>query len=92
MRPDLAIEFWEGETKEIGHGLTLIRCGGHFDGGVVLHWPDDADGNGVILSGDMLQVVQDRRRRGAVRVRPHLWSLVGEVSIHRCKGGCKTVG
>ena len=20
-------------------GLTLIRCGGHFDGGSVLHWP-----------------------------------------------------
>ena len=55
------IEFWEGERKEIGHGLTLIRCGGHFDGGTVLHWPDGADGQGVLLSGDILQVVQDRR-------------------------------
>jgi hypothetical protein len=27
----------------------------------VLHWPDGADGKGVILSGDILQVVQDRR-------------------------------
>ena len=58
---DAAIEFWEGETKEIGNRLTLIRCGGHFDGGTVLHWPDGADGKGVILSGDILQVVQDRR-------------------------------
>jgi hypothetical protein len=40
MRPDSAIEFWEGETKDIGGGLTFIRCGGHFDGGTVLHWPD----------------------------------------------------
>jgi glyoxylase-like metal-dependent hydrolase (beta-lactamase superfamily II) len=61
MRQDPAIEFWEGETKEIGHGLTLIRCGGHFDGGTVLHWPEGADGKGVVLSGDILQVVQDRR-------------------------------
>ena len=61
MRQDPAIEFWEGETKEIGHGLTLIRCGGHFDGGTVLHWPEGADGKGVALSGDILQVVQDRR-------------------------------
>ncbi len=61
MRPDEATEFWDGETKGIGNGLTLIRCGGHFDGGAVLHWPDGADGNGVILSGDILQVVEDRR-------------------------------
>jgi glyoxylase-like metal-dependent hydrolase (beta-lactamase superfamily II) len=61
MRPDAAIEFWDGENKQIGEGLTLIRCGGHFDGGAVLHWPDGADGKGVIMSGDILQVVQDRR-------------------------------
>lgn len=60
MRPDAPIESWEGETKEIGHGLTLIRCGGHFEGGTVLHWPAGADGKGAILSGDILQVVQDR--------------------------------
>jgi hypothetical protein len=61
MRPDSAITFWEGETKEIGNELTLIRCGGHFEGGTVLYWPQGADGMGVILSGDILQVVQDRR-------------------------------
>ena len=36
-RPDDAIELWEGETRDLGHGLTLIRCGGHFAGGTVLH-------------------------------------------------------
>lgn len=61
MRPDPAIQYWDGETKEIGAGLTLIRCGGHFEGGTVLHWPEGAGGKGVILSGDILQVVQDRR-------------------------------
>jgi len=38
MRPDKAIVFWEGEAKVLGNDLTLIRCGGHFEGGTVLHW------------------------------------------------------
>ena len=35
------LKFWDGETKEIGTALTLIRCGGHFEGGTVLHWPEE---------------------------------------------------
>lgn len=61
MRPDAAIEFWDGQTKTIGDGLTLIRCGGHFPGGTVLHWPAGADGRGALLSGDIVQVLPDRR-------------------------------
>jgi glyoxylase-like metal-dependent hydrolase (beta-lactamase superfamily II) len=57
MRSGSEIVFWEGETKEIGTGLTLIRCGGHFDGGTVLHWAEGA----ALLSGDIVQVVPDRR-------------------------------
>lgn len=52
-----AVQFWEGDTKQIGPGLTLIRLGGHFDGGTVLHWADWNEGRGVVLSGDILQVV-----------------------------------
>jgi glyoxylase-like metal-dependent hydrolase (beta-lactamase superfamily II) len=61
MRPDPAIVFWEGERLELGPGLTLLRLGGHFPGAQVLHWADGADGRGVLLAGDILQVVQDRR-------------------------------
>src|SRR5579871_404480 len=50
MRPDPAITFWEGETFTLGAGVTLIRCGGHFDGGTVLHWADGAGGKGALLS------------------------------------------
>ena len=57
MRPDPAVQFWEGDTKPIGPGLTLVRLGGHFDGGTVLHWADWSEGRGVLLSGDILQVV-----------------------------------
>ena len=61
MRSDEMVRFWDGESKEMAHGRTLVRCGGHFDGGTVFHWSGGADGKGVILSGDILQVVQNRR-------------------------------
>jgi glyoxylase-like metal-dependent hydrolase (beta-lactamase superfamily II) len=60
-RPDQAIVFWEGETLNLAEGLTLIRCGGHFEGGTVLHWADGAGGKGALLTGDIIQVVADRR-------------------------------
>jgi glyoxylase-like metal-dependent hydrolase (beta-lactamase superfamily II) len=61
MRPDPAIVFWEGDALEIGDGLALLRLGGHFAGAQVLHWAGGAGGQGVLLAGDVLQVVQDRR-------------------------------
>lgn len=57
MRTGPAVQHWEGDTKPIGPGLTLVRLGGHFDGGTVLHWADWNQGRGVLLSGDILQVV-----------------------------------
>jgi hypothetical protein len=57
MHPDSAIQFWDGDTRPLGPGLTLIRAGGHFEGGTVLHWADWQNGRGVLLSGDILQVV-----------------------------------
>jgi hypothetical protein len=61
MRPDPCIDFWSAETKTLWDGMTLIRAGGHFAGGTVLHWPAGAHGRGALLSGDILQVAQDRR-------------------------------
>jgi glyoxylase-like metal-dependent hydrolase (beta-lactamase superfamily II) len=63
MRPDAAIQFWEGETADPlpGSGLTMVRCGGHFPGSCVLHWPEGADGDGALLTGDTIMVVSDRR-------------------------------
>jgi glyoxylase-like metal-dependent hydrolase (beta-lactamase superfamily II) len=61
MRPDKAIVLWEGETRALAEGLTLIRCGGHFDGGTVLHWAGGAEGRGALLTGDIIQVVADRK-------------------------------
>lgn len=61
MRPDDAIVLWEGETREIAPGLTLIRCGGHFPGATVLHWAEGAGGKGALLTGDVIQVGEDRK-------------------------------
>jgi hypothetical protein len=61
MRPDPAIVFWKGETHGVAEGVTLIRCGGHFRGSAVLHWAAGAQGQGALLTGDTLYVVQDRR-------------------------------
>ena len=55
------IRFWNEETVIPLHGLNLIHLGGHFPGGTVLFWPEGASGRGVVLSGDILQVVMDRR-------------------------------
>jgi len=61
MHPDPAIRLWQGETLELARGVTLVRCGGHFDGATVLHWADGSGGRGSLLTSDVLQVTQDRR-------------------------------
>jgi hypothetical protein len=60
MRMDPAVHFWQGETCSLPGHLTLVRCGGHFAGGTVLHWPGGAGGQGALLSGDILYVATDR--------------------------------
>lgn len=63
MRPDPLLRFWSGDTTRL-EGTpgtpSLVRLGGHFEGGTVLHWPDGADGRGALLSGDILQVTPGR--------------------------------
>jgi hypothetical protein len=75
MRPDPAIIFWDGETRTLHDGITLIRCGGHFAGGTVLHWPAGADGRGALLTGDILTVAQDRRYVSFMYSYPNLIPL-----------------
>ncbi len=74
-RPDPRVELWEGETRDLGHGLTLIRCGGHFAGGQVLHWAGGAGGAGALLSGDIVQVIPDRAHVAFMYSYPNLIPL-----------------
>ena len=61
VRPDPVVTFWDEEQKELASGVTLLRCGGHFAGGTVLHWAQGANGKGALLSGDIVQVGQDKK-------------------------------
>ncbi|CAN7783948.1 hypothetical protein LJR034_008475 [Caballeronia sp. LjRoot34] len=75
MHRDSCIEYWDGNTKEIAPGLTLLRAGGHFEGGTVMHWAQGAGGKGALLSGDILQVVADRKHLGFMRSYPNFIPL-----------------
>jgi hypothetical protein len=75
MRPDPAIKLWDGDTLSLGDGLTLIRCGGHFAGGTVLHWAAGAGGRGALLSGDIVQCVMVRDYVSFMRSYPNLLPL-----------------
>ena len=75
MRPDPAIRHWDGETLEIAQGVTLLRLGGHFPGGSVLHWAGGADARGALLSGDIVQVAADLSRVSFLWSYPNMMPL-----------------
>ena len=75
MRPDDAVDFWDGETREIVPGLTMVRCGGHFPGSSVLHWAAGADGKGALFTGDTIMVVSDQRYVSFMYSYPNLIPL-----------------
>lgn len=61
MRDSARLTFWGGDERPLMDGVTLVRLGGHFPGGTVLHWRDGVEGRGALLSGDIVDVVADRR-------------------------------
>ncbi len=75
MRHDGNFVFWETETQTLNAELTLIRCGGHFPGSDVLHWAKGAEGRGVLLVGDTIQVASDRRRVSFMHSYPNMIPL-----------------
>ncbi len=75
VRTDGNVVFWREDRHEILPGVTLIRCGGHFAGGAVLHWAAGARNKGVVLSGDILQVAADNRHVGFMRSYPNYMPL-----------------
>jgi hypothetical protein len=86
MRPDPAIYLWEGDTFKLWDGVTLIRCGGHFEGGTVLHWAQGASGRGqgkgIVCSGDILTVATDRKWLSFMRSYPNFIPLSAREVAH----------
>jgi Metallo-beta-lactamase superfamily len=76
MRPDPNVRLWAG-SREVVPGVTLVQCGGHFEGSAVLHWAGGAEGRGVLLVGDTITVVNDRRFVSFMRSYPNLIPLPG---------------
>lgn len=74
QRADGPYVFYEDEFEPIP-GVTLVRCGGHFEGSAVLHWAAGAEGRGVLLAGDTIQVVMDRHAVSFMRSYPNLIPL-----------------
>ncbi|MGV2621979.1 hypothetical protein QRD89_11115 [Halobacillus sp. ACCC02827] len=82
MEPGDAIQLWEGEVYSLQPGVTLHRLGGHFKGGAVLHWEHGLEGDGVLLSGDIIQVVQDTNWVSFMYSYPNLIPLPAEKVRH----------
>jgi glyoxylase-like metal-dependent hydrolase (beta-lactamase superfamily II) len=74
-QPDGCIKFWEGEKFELAKGITLVRAGGHFPGGSMLHWAAGAEGRGVVCSADMAIANLDRKSLSFMRSIPNFIPL-----------------
>jgi len=59
-RQHASIVPWTGDSRQISDDITLVRTGGHFAGGTILHWRAGADGRGALLTGDVAMVAMDR--------------------------------
>ena len=60
-RPHPAILRWSGDSLSLSDDMLLLRAGGHFAGGTMLHWRAGAAGRGALFVGDIATVAMDRR-------------------------------
>jgi hypothetical protein len=82
MRKDARVQHWDGETFKLWDGVTLIRCGGHFPGGTVMHWAGGAQGRGIVCAGDILSVTTDRKWVSFMRSYPNFIPLSAREVTH----------
>jgi hypothetical protein len=75
MRKDRSISLWQNDTFKLWDGVTLVRCGGHFPGGTVVHWAGGAGGRGIVCAGDILTITQDRKWFSFMRSYPNFLPL-----------------
>jgi len=65
MRSDPVVEYWDGDTRRLAGGdVTLVHVGNYGDGGTLLHWPAGSNGGGALLTGDVVQVVDQQKHVG----------------------------
>lgn len=94
VRPSHHIQFWSGESLKLAEGMVLHRLGGHFKGGAVFHFADGCNGQGILFTGDIIQVVADTKWVSFMYSYPNLIPLpankvaqisdyVAELKFHR---------
>jgi hypothetical protein len=81
-RPHASIVPWYGESCRLSDGILIVRAGGHFAGGTMLHWRGGAEGGGALLTGDIATVAMDRRSVSFMYSYPNLIPLNAD-SIRR---------
>ena len=84
-RPHPAIVPWSGDSHRISDDITLVRTGGHFPGGTILHWRAGAAGRGALLTGDVAMVAMDRRSLSFMYSYPNYIPL-NAASVRRIAG------
>ncbi len=67
--------------SRFGMAITLVRCGGHFPGGTVMHWAGGAGGSGIVCAGDVLTVTADRKWLSFMRSYPNF------IPLSKARGG-----
>jgi glyoxylase-like metal-dependent hydrolase (beta-lactamase superfamily II) len=82
LNPNPAVKLWQGDTFKLWDGVTLIRCGGHFEGGTVMHWAGGAQGRGIVCAGDILTVTVDRKWLSFMRSYPNFIPLSAKEVEH----------
>jgi hypothetical protein len=60
-RPYPSIVPWSGDAIRLSDDIQLVRAGGHFAGGTMLHWRSGAEGRGALFTGDIAMVAMDRK-------------------------------
>jgi hypothetical protein len=74
-RPHPAIVPWSGESHRLSDDISLVRAGGHFAGGTIMHRRGGAGGRGALLTGDIAMVAMDRRSLSFMYSYPNLTPL-----------------
>ena len=96
-RPHAAIVPWTGDSHRISDDILLVRTGGHFAGGTVMHWRAGAQGSGALLTGDVAMVAMDRRSLSFMYSFPNyiplnaaavrrIWDAVAPLAFDRIYG------
>ncbi len=84
-RPHPSIVPWSGDSLRISDDIVLVRTGGHFAGGSIMHWRAGADGQGALLTGDVAMVAMDRRSLSFMYSYPN-YIPMNAASVRRIAG------